>query len=394
MLQTLPRMASDQRYAATTGAPSANRVLVYFPHLRTGGAELAMLRLAQGLRRAGCSVTLVLHSADDVARRLAGTMPIIELGVQKTLGALMPLVRLLRREQPDFLITALTHSNIIAALAKQLAHGRTRVIVTEHAPVSALARANGTWRYRILPVLLPLAYSGADAVVSVSRGVDDDLGQLLRGVARSRMHVIYNPVLSADWASFAEAPVNDDWFADEAPPVILSVGRLSPEKNLPLLLEAFLLLRQQRPELRLALIGEGVERARLEALIEAAGCGDAVRLLGEQANPLAYMRRAAVFVLTSVFEGFGNVLVEAMATGIPVISTDCPVGPREILADGVYGRLVEQADPQRLALAIEAALAEPGDLCAAHRRAMEFTEARCVEQYCALFSCFAQRRPA
>jgi glycosyltransferase involved in cell wall biosynthesis len=375
------------RFGGGTATTEAReRVMIYLPSLMVGGAELALLRLAKGLASVGCPVTLVVHRADAVAREMSGNLRLVELGVGSTRAALPRLARLLRRARPDFLITGLTHNNIIAVAALVMSGHACRLVVTEHAPVTALARARPEWRYRMLPWLLPFAYRFADAVVAVSGGVASDLASLLGPGARRRVSVIYNPVLPADWRELADSPLDDPWFAKGAPPVVLAVGRLSAEKNLPLLLDAFAVLGRRGCAARLVIIGEGPERARLEAKIRGAGFADTVRLDGESFCVMAYMRRSAVFVLTSTFEGFGNVLVEAMAAGIPVVSTDCPVGPREILADGRYGQLVTEASAETMADAIERALSSPGDIDAARLRAQDFTVEKSVAAYRTLFA--------
>lgn len=367
------------------GAPE--QVMIYLPKLTVGGAEVAMVRLANGLAREGCAVSLVLHTVQGAARELADDdLQIADLGVASTRAALPRLAAMLRRERPDVLIAALTHNNIVAVGAMLLSGRACRLVLTEHAPVTAMIRARREWRYRMLPWLLPLAYGFADAIVAVSKGVAHDLTTLLGPCARRRLQVIYNPVLPPNWRVLAESPVDDPWFAEDAPPVVLAVGRLSREKNLPLLLDAFGLLRQRGSPARLVIMGEGPERTCLEERISREGLTACVRLPGQSSRVIAYMHRSAVLVLTSTFEGFGNVLVEAMAAGIPVVSTDCPVGPREILANGRYGELVPQASAQSVADAIGRALTSPGDVQAAQARAQEFTVERSVCSYRTLFA--------
>jgi glycosyltransferase involved in cell wall biosynthesis len=375
------------RMAATSGAGRrGERVMIYLPHLMTGGAEIAMIRLARGLVADGCAVTLILHAVDAAAIELAPDLPMIDLRVSSTLAALPRLVQLLRRERPDILLTGLTHNNIMATAAVWLSGHPCRLVVTEHAPVTSLSAARSNWRYRILPKLLPMSYPLADAVVSVSSGVAQDLATLMGKRAKSRLHVIYNPVLPSNWEALAASPVDDPWLAEGAPPVILAVGRLSVEKNLPLLLKAFSLLQRRGRRARLMILGDGPEHDRLMEEVRAAGLTEQVRMPGRVPHPFAYMRRASVFVLTSTFEGFGNVLVEAMAAGTPVVSTDCPVGPREILADGRYGQLVTQPSPEALADAIERALGSRAGVDAARTRALDFTVQNSVAAYRALFA--------
>jgi len=364
-------------------------VMFYLPEMKVGGAEISLLRLAQGLREHGVRPVFVIHRADAAARRLAGDMPLVSLEAERTLSASRRLVALLRQQRPDFLVSALTHTNVVAAVSAKLARVPTRVIVTEHAPISSMRQIDGSSTYRMTLALMPWAYRLADAVVAVSQGVHADIRPMLLAATRRRFEIIPNPVLREDWRALSQAPVGDDWFQDGSPPVVLSVGRLSPEKNFALLIRAFACLPAkaiERPGVRLAIIGEGPERENLQSLIGELGLGERVRLLGQRDNPFAFMRRARVFVMTSNFEGFGNVLIEAMACGLPIVSTDCPVGPREILCGGRYGDLVATGDVQGLATALQARLEDPRVLPGAFERALEFTAESSVAQYLALFS--------
>jgi glycosyltransferase involved in cell wall biosynthesis len=376
---------SSAGHAGTVQPEPMRTALLYLPQLKVGGAEISLLRLAQGLRVRGMEVAFVVHRGDAEARALAGDIEVVSLDADRTLSAATRLVRVLRRRRPDVLVSALTHSNIVAAVAARWAGGATRVVLTEHAPVSSMRWLDPSARYRATLRLMPWAYRLADAVVAVSQGVRDDFAPRLAKGTRARLEVIPNPVLRRDWNSLAHEAVDDPWFGADAAALVLSVGRLSPEKNFAGLIRAFAGVRMPM-QTRLAIIGEGPERPALQALIDELGLGQRVRLLGQRANPYAYMRRARVFVLASLFEGFGNVLIEAMACGTPVISSDCPVGPREILGDGRYGDLVAVGDVSAMTAAIESRLQRPGDQAEATRRALEFTVERSVEEYLALFA--------
>lgn len=365
-------------------ADAVRSVLLYLPQLKLGGAEISILRLAQGLQARGVAVALAVHRADPASQALAGDIELLSLDADRTLAVPRRLAQLLRQRRPDVLVSALTHSNIVAALAARGTGVRT--VLTEHAPIASMRRLDRSRRYRATVALMPWAYRCADAIVAVSEGVREDIAAHLHPRQRRRLHVIANPVLAQDWRERAEAPVAEDGYGADGAPVILSVGRLSEEKNFAGLIRAFARLRTPM-RLRLAIVGEGPQRAALQALIDELGLGRVVRLLGQRDNPYAYMRRARVFALASQFEGFGNVLVEAMACGAPVVSTDCPVGPREVLAGGRYGLLVPPDDPGALAEAIERQVrhADPQVLAAAREHALQFTVERSAERYLQLF---------
>jgi glycosyltransferase involved in cell wall biosynthesis len=260
----------------------------------------------------------------------------------------------------------------------------THLLWSAHAAQSARDSVGNALKYRlIMPFLIRHSYRHTTHVVAVSHHVASDLAHV-SGIPSQRINMIYNPVVTPDLLRQAHLPVDHPWFAADEPPVILGVGRLHRDKDFATLIQAFSLLHQQRPA-RLVILGEGPERPRLEHLVQTLGVQHAVDLPGYAANPAAYMRQAAMLVLSSLAEGFGNVLIEAMATGTPVVSTDCPGGPSELLAHGTYGRLVPVGDVAALAAAMHATLDDPPDPALLQRRAAEFSLERSVQKYCALF---------
>ncbi|NLO89188.1 MAG: glycosyltransferase, partial [Clostridia bacterium] len=189
------------------------------------------------------------------------------------------------------------------------------------------------------------------AVVAVSQGVADDLVKTT-GLMRELIKVIYNPIVTPELLEKAKESIGHPWFKPGQPPVILSAGRLTAAKDFPTLIHAFARVRAERLA-RLMILGEGEERPNLESLVRELGLESDVSMPEFVENPYAYMARAAVFVLSSAWEGFGNVLVEAMAVGTPVVSTDCPSGPAEILEGGKWGKLVPVGDVEKLAKALK-----------------------------------------
>jgi glycosyltransferase involved in cell wall biosynthesis len=384
-VEPLDRPAQDSyiRPKPPIEPPPVRSVAIYVPRLWGGGTEVSMARLARGLSHSGIDVTVLVHNADRPVLEASGVR-VVDLRVRRSLAALPGLVRELRNRQPDVLMAALPHNNIVAVVARALSGSRSAVILTEHTPISILLeRATGP-KYRLLPWLVPLAYGRSDAVVAVSNGVRDDLARILRTKA-PRLEVISNPVVPSNWSELASERPPHPWLADDAPPFILSVARFSVEKNIPSLVSAFARVRRDHPQLRLLLIGDGPTRAAILSAIDSLDLRDHVQLAGWIDNPFPYMRRARALVLTSSFEGFGNVLVEAMVCGTPVVSTDCPVGPAEILEQGALGELVPPGDEGLLAEAIGRALRRDGPPPRAVDRALAFTVARSTERYLALF---------
>lgn len=355
------------------------KVAVFLPSLQGGGAERAMATLANGFAQRGLLVDMVLATAEGpYLAELSSSVRVVDLGAKRVLLSLPALVRYLRHERPDALLSALSHANVAAIAAHRLAGSQARLVVSERIHVSTLmatvsrAAAYGTTR------LMRWTYRRADAVVTVSMGVADDLIAAI-GIPRDRLRVVYNPVVDDRLLALSAAPVHHPWFTAGAPPVVLATGRLTAQKDFPTLLRAFAVVRAQRP-VRLIILGEGELRGELESLAVGLGVADDVALPGFVENPFAWMRRASLFALSSAFEGLPGVLIQAMACGTPVVSTDCPSGPSEILENGRWGRLVPVGNVQALADAMLAALddSRPPDVAA---RAREFGLDQAVAGY-------------
>jgi glycosyltransferase involved in cell wall biosynthesis len=219
-------------------------------------------------------------------------------------------------------------------------------------------------------------------LITVSRGLADDFVRVT-GCPAEKLRVIYNPIVHPGLDARVAEPADHPWLAPGEPPVLLGVGRLTAQKDFANLVEAFARVRAER-RCRLLIIGEGELKGELERQIRDLGIGDDVDLAGFQANPYPFMKAARLLVLSSRWEGFGNVLVEALYCATPIVSTDCPHGPREVLADGRYGRLVPVADPEGLAGAVIEALDEQPDRQALVARAREFSVATIGNRYLAV----------
>ncbi|WP_085318244.1 glycosyltransferase [Derxia lacustris] len=359
------------------------KIAVYLPDIRVGGAELSLIRLARGMARRGPQVLLVVHDTDPSTLHLAAGLEVVSLDVNRTFAAVRQLARFLAIEKPDVLLAGLPHNNLAALAARRLARSPCRLVLTEHAPITNQIRAEGGWRFKLLPTLIRRGYPLADAVVAVSRGVQLDLTAMIAPQFRAKL--IFNPIIPEDVDELCAEPIDHPWLDRDNYDTVLFVGRLSREKRVLTLVRAFNRAQRRRPRLRLLIAGEGPDRPRIEAMIDKLDLTRKVQLLGNVENPFAYMHRAKVFVLPSLFEGFGNVLVEAMAAGTHVISTDCPVGPREILQGGKYGALVPVGDIEAMRRAITHAVDHDEHPEGATEHAMGFTEERAVGRYLALF---------
>ncbi len=355
------------------------RVAVYMPSLDGGGAERAMVDVARGLAERGLSVDVVLVEAKGpYLDLLPAGVRLVDLGSRRALTSLLPLLRYLRRERPDVLVSTFHHTNVIALTAKRF-FARRLAVVARRANNFTMEYANRGVRDRVAMRLERRLLPYASAVVVNSRGSADDLRRSAPRVSRLAQ-VIYNPVVWPDHAEKAREPVGHPWFGDTGPPVILSAGRLVAAKGHATLLRAFAEVVKSHPA-RLVVLGEGPERRSLTSLARSLGIGQAVDFPGFHVNPFAYMARARVFVLASTYEGFPNVLVQAMACGTPVVSTDCPSGPSEILEGGKWGRLVPVKDSHSLAGAMVETMdspTEPGPLIS---RANTYSAEASIDRY-------------
>jgi len=330
------------------------RLAFFLPGLYDGGAERTMLNLAEGIAVRGYSVDLVLARAEgSFMDAVPASVRLIDLKASRVLSSTPALVRYLRRERPIAMLSVL-HANIVALWARRLAGIPPRVILGEQNTLSSVARGESDLRWQLYPRLARWFYPWADGIIAVSEGVADDLVQLLK-IPRERIRVIYNPIVTPALFDKSRALIEHPWFTRGEPPVLLAAGRLTAQKAFDVLIRAFAQVRKDH-RVRLLILGEGEERPALEALIREYELEQDISMPGFVLNPYPYMANAAAFVLSSRWEGLPTVIVEAMALGLPIISTDCPSGPREILQDGKYGQLVPVEDPFALATAIETSL--------------------------------------
>ena len=334
-------------------------IIFYTRSLHNGGVDRVVFNLAEEFVARGLAVAIVV----DMDNRFSPFRNLLPEGVgYEVLEARGPLARLLklraliRRERPRAVMCAsFGFPNIFAVLVRMIAGVKFHLMLTEHCFPSVDSAAPRPWqsRYWFFP-MAHFAYPHADSIVAVSEGTGDDLARVIN-IDRSRVQCIYNPIVGPGLLEQSRDAVDHPWFADDAGPVVIAVGRLEPQKNFALLIRAFAKVLETHDG-RLLILGDGSEREMLTGLATALGIADRVQLPGFAANPHAYVARASVLVLSSDFESLANVVIEAMAVGTPVIATDCPSGPAEALAGGRYGTLVPVGDEAAMAGAIAAAL--------------------------------------
>jgi glycosyltransferase involved in cell wall biosynthesis len=360
-----------------------SRIAFFLTRLDGGGAERAMVNLMGGMVARGVAVDLVLVRA--IGPGLAWVPPgvrVVDLNCRRHLSSVGPFVQYLRRERPRALVSALTHSNLYALVTRRLARLHMPVVVVEQNDFGEEVRfATGVRPRFIYPLMIPLLYRDAEAIIVVSQGAADSFRSMF-GDLGTPLRVIHNPIVVPALFVQGRERVEHPWFAAGEPPVLLAVGRLVPQKDFGTLIRAFGLVRRQR-QARLLILGEGTERPALEQLVAESECGADVQLPGFVMNPYAYMAAARGVVLSSRYEGLPSVLIEALALGTQVASTDCPSGPREILQGGRWGRLTPVGDVPRLAEAMIALLDGPAEERPTPEDLAPYGVEAAVEQYLA-----------
>lgn len=359
-------------------------VSILLPSYRPIGVVRVMFRLAAGLLAEGIGVALVIVSGDDEPPfPVPEGVNVVALGARVASGSERTVADYLSSARPDAVLAASNPCALAAVLARDLSGVTSRVVITIHTELSRLWEQELTGYPAKIAKRMADLYPRSDAVTTVSGGVADDLARIT-GLAREDMRVIYNGIDLADARRRAAQPATHPWFDGESNdgPIVLGVGRLGPQKDFPTLLKAVAKVRTHRP-LRLMILGRGPQEQTLRKLASSLGftVEKDFALPGFIENPLPFMRSADLFALSSAYEGLPTVVMEALAVGTPVVSTDCPSGPRELLDGGAFGPLVPVGDADALAEAIDRTLANPLPGERLQERAGVFSLERMVSGY-------------
>ena len=365
--------------------------IAFFMHdLAGGGVERMRLALAREFITRGYSVHLVVVSATGpLLKDVPAGVNIVDLASDRVSGVTLKFRRWVCQVRPAIVVSSLDHNNIVALLAFTLCRSTSRLIICQHNTLSSELRLG--WRYRLVPMLYWLLKGMADGVVAVSNGVAEDLTNIA-GIARNRITVIPNPVINYEAVPITGADVPHPWFKDTEVPVFVFAGRLVAQKDPLMLIDAFTRRLAFGPA-RLVILGDGVLRSDTLIAVENAGIRTSVLFTGFVKQPLQWIIHAEALLLTSRYEGFGNVIVEALACGTPVVSMDCPHGPSEILAGGRFGILVRPGDTDGFARAMMEGLRKrfPSDELRARGR--EFTVSHAADLHEKLFADVDSRLP-
>ena len=368
--------------STATRENSPKRLAVLISFSGQGGVERMMLKLVNGFADHGIPVDLlaIFRNTDSLLKNtIDGRINLIRLKTKHTNLVLPELFRYLRNVRPAALLAAKDRAIRIAALTQKYADINTRIVgrLGTNLSTSLLEKSVITRWIRCAP--MKWFYRHVDHIVAVSNGVAEDTLSITK-MPSSKLSVIRNPVIDSRLDVESKKFANHPWFKPSEPPVILGAGRLTRQKDFPTLLHAFCHVRRTIDS-RLIILGEGRLKNDLRSLISDLGVKDDVAFPGHVQNIYNYMANSKVFVLSSAWEGSPNVLTEALALGRPVVSTDCPSGPREILADGYYGPLVPVGDAKAMATAILKTLASPPTPSVLKEAVKEYTVERSVRRY-------------
>ena len=335
-----------------------------------------MVNLANTFYSRGIKTDLVLVRkegpyVDDVEQGIE----IVELNASRVSTSLLSLAKYLRRVQPTAILSTLMYANVVVACAHFIAKSQARLVLREANAITAACDRRRTAKGKIIHVCAGWAYKYCDRVVGISEGLTEDIKNVY-GLPDDRVITIYNPVVNDDVVARAKS---DGSGSDVHTSFILGVGRLVEQKDFATLISAFARVKKTH-NVRLIILGEGDQREELKTLVEQLELEGCVSMPGFVDDPYSYMKAASVFVLSSRWEGFGNVLVEALACGAPVVSTDCPSGPSEILEEGRWGELVPVGDATKMASAICQTL-DATEHPVASQRALSFHVDKIAEKY-------------
>lgn len=346
--------------------------------MAAGGAERVALSVMSYLAEQGYSVDLLLlHNEGELLAHLPPSIRVVDLGTRRVRQAVGPIARYLREERPIALQASMWPLTTLAVAARFLARSDCRIVISDHAVLTQQYPGS-----RLLPVSARLTYRHADARIAVSRGVAEDIAGFT-GLTLGDFDVINNPVAfppeQPELQPAIEHRALEAWSGAEHR--ILNVGTLKYEKQQVMLVEAFACFAERQRDAALVIVGEGELRGAIEQRAAACGVSDRVVITGYRDDPWPYYRSATMFALASQQEGYGNVLIEALYSGLPIVSMDCPTGPREILAGGLFGSLVSERSPEALCDAMIESLSQVPDKPRLRARALELSGPTTLETY-------------
>jgi glycosyltransferase involved in cell wall biosynthesis len=358
------------------------RIVIILPNLTGGGAERLHVNLANDWAIHGFDVEFaLLRKEGELIQLLDPTISVVGLNVDRIRDAIIPLTAHLRKSRPQVVLAAMWPLTSAVVLAWVLSGRKGKLFLSDHEHLTSSYIGRARVKPSYLKNLIRFSYPFASGVIAVSRGVKEDLCDL-GNLPEQKVRVIYNPAAIGIASGREVHSSTEQFWGSDVGFHVLTVGRLAPQKDHATLIKAFALLPESL-NAKLVILGEGPLRAELEELVTLLHLTDRVFLPGFMMDTYPWFLSADLFVLSSLWEGFGNVIVEAFECGLPVVSTNCPSGPAEILEDGRFGKLVPANDPLALADAIADSLNMSHDKTALIRRAQDFTVRKISDEYLA-----------
>lgn len=358
------------------------RVSFFISDLGLGGIEANTIRLANEFLSSGYYVDIVVVNLTkkDYKDRVSSGVNITNFNKKSVFHTLPSLIKYIKKRRPSCVISAGEGVNIISSISKLFVRKKTKIVLSIRTHLSSEYKyTDNSLKKLVFPFVSRIFYRAADHIVAVSYGVKNNVVEHL-GIKGEKIEVIYNPIVDNSINHLKKEQNNHPWLKNKACPVILGAGRLTKQKDFETLIKAFYLVRK-KIDSKLIIIGEGEERENLKKLVTSLDLDEHVDLVGFVSNPYSYMRLSDVFVLTSKWEGFGNVIVEALSTGTNVVSTNCPSGPSEILGNGSFGRLAPVEDIESISNSIISTIEAPKKKALLIERSKEFSVTQTKVKY-------------
>lgn len=357
------------------------KIALFIPTLEVGGAEKVTLNIANEISNRGYSVDLVLVKAKgEYMENVGGNVRVVDLNSKSAMMSIKQLVKYLKENKPIAMISAIENCNVAALIAKKFACVETKIVVTIHTTLSRILKDVDDIKVKLNMILQKKLYKNAYNIIAVSKATADDASKVLN-IPRDRINVIYNPIINEYLLNNSKMEVESKFFNNGNYINILSVGRLTDAKSFDTLIKAFNIVLCEMKNVRLTIIGEGNKRQELKELSKNLKIEQYIDMPGFKTNPYAYMSKCDVFVLSSKWEGLPSVIIEAMACGAKIVSTDCKSGPREILEDGKYGKLCPVGDEKKLAEMIIESLNDKTNIVDIDTHLKKFSFDKIIDEY-------------
>ena len=354
-------------------------ISILITNMESGGAEKVTLSLANYFARNGYTVDLVLVSATgELLSMLDPKVKIIDLNVKSLKYAVFPLIKYFIKNNPVACFVNIWPLTIIAILARMVSFSKLKLIVCEHTTWSESEVYKHAYFRAFIPISMKLMYRFAHKIICVSKGSAGNLSQFAQ-INRKKIEVIYNPVEKMQSIKPLSQTLCSEWL-DGDHKRLIAVGSLKPAKDYPTLFKSIHLLKKDL-DIKLLVLGDGPLSEDLIKLRKDLRLTEEIIMPGYEKYPHEYIASADVLVLSSKHEGFGNVIVEALSEGTPVVSTDCPYGPSEIISSAAFGTLANIQDPVSLARAINTSLGKSFDKKFLKERAKYFSIERAAKKY-------------